>query len=134
MEADSAADKNRKKLGRRGERLAVKHLRKHGYRILHQNWKCPLGEIDIIARSDDRLCFVEVKTRSGDSFGEALEAVPPRKQAQIVRAALGFLMQHELPVQDCRFDVVAVQLDSSGKHVTCELIQDAFPATAFYKY
>ena len=131
---DAAADETRKKLGRKGERLAVRHLKKHGYKILHRNWTCPLGEIDIIARDGDRLCFIEVKTRSGDSFGNALEAVGPRKQSQIVRAALGFLMQHALPVQDCRFDVVAVQFDREGKHPVCELVQDAFPTTSFYKY
>ena len=131
---DSAADNRKLKLGKMGERLAVRHLKKNGYKIVHRNWKCPLGEIDVIARADDKLCFVEVKTRCGDLFGGALEAVTPVKQAQIVRAALGFLMQHKLPVRDCRFDVVAVQFDPNGKNPVCELVPDAFPATSFYQY
>ena len=131
---DPAADADKQKLGRKGEQLAVAHLKKHGYRILHRNWECPLGEIDVIARDAGTTCFIEVKTRVGDSFGQAIEAVSTTKQAQIVRAALGFLMQHKLPLQDCRFDVVAVQFDPQGKKPVCELIQDAFPATSFYKY
>jgi len=128
------SDQERKNLGRKGERAAVQFLKKQGYRILHRNWKSPLGEIDIIAKDGKTLCFVEVKTRSDESYGGAVEAVRPAKQAQIVRAALGFLMQHQVPVQDCRFDVVAIQFDPKGKDADCELIQDAFPATSFYKY
>ncbi len=127
-----AADKQ--ELGRKGERIAVRHLKKNGYHVLHRNWECELGEIDIIARQGKKLCFVEVKTRRGDSFGDGLDAVTPDKQARIVRAALGFLMQHKLPVQDCRFDVLAVHFDGNGKHPVCELVQDAFPATSFYNY
>ena len=128
------ADPDRQKLGRSGERIAVRCLKDHGYKILHRNWKSSLGEIDIIARQGSTLCFVEVKARSGENFGDGLEAVGPTKQAQIVRAALGFLMQHKLPVQDCRFDVIAVRLKPAPGQEPCELVQDAFPATAFYKY
>lgn len=124
---------DRQKLGRKGERIAVRYLKGKGYKVLHRNWGSSLGEIDIIAREGGKLCFVEVKTRSGKDFGGALEAVGPAKQSQIVRAALGFLMQHKLPVQDCRFDVVAVQLNAEGE-AECELVQDAFSAAAFYKY
>ena len=128
------AEARKQKLGRKGEQIAVRYLKEQGYKILHRNWKSTLGEIDIIAREGGMLCFVEVKTRSDEDFGGALGAVGPAKQAQIVRAALGFLMKHKLPVQDCRFDVVAIQFDAKEGSPSCELVQDAFPATSFYKY
>ena len=128
------SDRAKDKLGRKGERGAARFLKEHGYRVLHRNWKSKLGEVDIIAREGKTLCFVEVKSRSDESFGGAVEAVGPAKQAQIVRAALAFLMRHNIPVQDCRFDVVAVQFDPERKIFEFELIQDAFTASSFYKY
>ena len=128
------AEAKKQKLGAKGERIAVRYLKSQGYKILHRNWKSPLGEIDLIARQSGTLCFIEVKARQGNEFGGALAAVSPTKQAQIVRAALGFLMRRNLPVQDCRFDVVAIQMDAKSGQAECELIQDAFPASAFYKY
>ena len=128
------AEAKKQKLGAKGEQIAVRYLKSQGYKILHRNWTSPLGEIDLIARQDGTVCFIEVKTRQGNEFGGALAAVSPAKQAQIVRAALGFLMKRNLPAQDCRFDVVAIQMDVQSGEGECELIQDAFPASAFYKY
>ena len=125
---------DRQVLGRKGEQAAERYLKKQGYRILHRNWKSALGELDLIAREGERLCFVEVKARDEkEEFGDGLEAVGPAKQAQIVRAALGFLMNRKVAVQDCRFDVVSVRMRQKGEP-ECELVQDAFPASSFYKY
>ena len=121
-------------LGRQGEKVAVRHLKKCGYAIVKRNYRSRLGEIDIIAQEGKKLCFVEVKARRGREYGEGKEAVTATKQAKIVRAALGFLMQHKLMAQDCRFDVVAVEFDKDGKKPEIELVRDAFPATSFYNY
>ena len=69
-----------KSIGDMGERRAVKFLKKKGYKILETNFKTNFGEIDIIARKGDYICFVEVKTRSSDNFGEPREAVNFHKQ------------------------------------------------------
>lgn len=74
-------------LGRRGEQLAVEHLTAAGYTILARNWRCPLGEIDIVARFGSTTVVVEVKTRSGVGFGHPLDAVTPRKLARLRRLA-----------------------------------------------
>lgn len=121
-------------LGRRGERLAVRHLKKCGYTILRRNFRSPLGEIDVIAQEGHKVCFIEVKSRREHDLGRGKEAVGPGKQAKIVRAALGYLMKHNLVVQDCRFDVVDVSFDKSGRDPQVELIRDAFSATSFYNY
>ena len=70
-------------LGRRGEQLAVDHLRRLGYRILDRNWRCPTGEIDIVAADARELVIVEVKTRTGTAFGDPLEAVSDVKLTRL---------------------------------------------------
>lgn len=70
-------------LGRRGEQLAVDHLVGLGYRILDRNWRCAVGEIDVVAADGRELVVVEVKTRSGRAFGDPLEAVDDRKLARL---------------------------------------------------
>lgn len=96
-------------LGNRGEELAVKYLKKRGFKILERNFRTPLGEIDIIAEDRQILVFVEVKTRSDDSFGHPFEAVDNRKRERMKRIALLYLKDSgmERPV---RFDVVSVEL------------------------
>ncbi len=74
-------------LGRTGEQLAVEHLTAEGYTILDRNWRCAIGEIDIVARHGDTTVVVEVKTRSGLGFGHPLDAVTPRKLARLRRLA-----------------------------------------------
>lgn len=98
---------DRETTGREGEDEACRALRKQGYRIIARNWCCRFGEIDIIAREDDVLVFVEVKLRTRGDFGGASAAVTPRKQARIIASARCFfaLTQADLPA---RFDVVAI--------------------------
>ena len=98
----------RLKLGAAGEEAAARYLRKLGARILERNFRSPVGEIDIIARLKKQLLFVEVKTRSSGVFGSPAEAVGPRKQRQIIRAAQWYLQQDNNKNLQPRFDVVSV--------------------------
>jgi putative endonuclease len=114
----------RRQLGVDGERAAEKFLRRRRYQILQRNYRCPRGEVDLVALDGFTLVFVEVKTRSRESHGSPFEAVDRRKQSQMVRAARHFLAEHRLHDRDIRFDVVGVW--SEGGRVTCELVQNAF--------
>ncbi|MBI4517479.1 MAG: YraN family protein [Deltaproteobacteria bacterium] len=114
----------RQLLGAEGERAAEQFLRRHHYRILQRNYRCAAGEIDLVALDRTTVVFVEVKTRTQESFGNPLEAVDQRKQRQMVRAARYFLSEHRLHERAVRFDVVGVWWE--GERVTCELVQHAF--------
>lgn len=107
----------RKNLGRRGERIAERFLKRAGCRILARNAESPFGEVDLVAR-DKRLgtvIFAEVKTRSDESVARGEHAVGRTKQRHIVRAAQWFIRRKRLP-QDTpiRFDVLAVTFDETG--------------------
>lgn len=110
-------------LGREGEENAAAYLRKKGYRIIETNYRTPFGEIDIIARDEGVLVFIEVKTRADDAFGSPFEAVNRRKRDKIKKVALSFMqrMKKEVPA---RFDVLSINMDRGEKRI--EHIQDAF--------
>lgn len=95
-----------KRLGASGEKLAVKHLKKQGWKILETNLRTPFGEIDIIAKRGDVLSFCEVKTRSNDYYGSPSEAVDLKKQSRYIRAAQSYTRG----MDDCtvRFDIIEV--------------------------
>ncbi len=119
----------RRNLGALGEKLAAKHLRKKGYTIIEQNYRCRLGEIDIVARDGTTLVFVEVKTRTSTTFGTPAMAVTPKKQQQISRAAQQYLASHDLFDSAARFDVVAVFLPPNGAR-EIEIVPNAFDLIA----
>lgn len=100
----------RKKLGDRGEEIALQFLKKNKYKILHTNYTCIFGEIDIIAQKSNVLSFIEVKTRSSERYGSPQEAIHPQKQKKISRVALEFIQRYNLENKAARFDVVAIQL------------------------
>ena len=100
----------RKQTGRRGEEIAVTHLLNKGYKLVQRNWSCPGGEVDIIMKDNDRLVFVEVRTRRGRRFGTAEESVTPAKQARLIELAQTYLQEMAAPLLSWRIDVVAVQL------------------------
>jgi putative endonuclease len=117
----------RQALGRWGEEQAVRFLRRQGLKILEQNLRTPVGELDIIACNRRTLVFVEVKTRRSTAFGSPQEAVGPTKQRQILRAAQWYLAgQREVRLQP-RFDVIAVLAGSPGE-CQIEHIENAFGA------
>jgi len=110
--------------GAEGEAFAADYLIKNGYRILEQNYRTSLGEIDIIARDGETLVFIEVKARSSARFGAPQLAVDHRKQVKISRVALAYLSRKKGPPGLCRFDVLALRKDRSG--FKAELIRNAF--------
>lgn len=116
---------NQKQLfGKTGESVAVRFLKKQGYRIIEKNYRTDMGEIDIIARDSDTLVFVEVKARNSDRFGSPKAAVTPVKQRKLSMAALCYLKATCQLQSKARFDVVAIV---SGNHaIHTELIKNAF--------
>jgi putative endonuclease len=113
-----------KELGKKGEEVALRFLKKKGYKIIEKNYVCKLGEMDIIAREKDTLVFIEVKTRTSMAFGPPQLAVNSTKQMQLSKVALYFLKEKRLEDIKARFDVVAVLLRPKGEEI--ELIKDAF--------
>jgi putative endonuclease len=111
-------------LGKKGEELAVAQLKKLKFKILERNYKCRLGEIDIVAREKDTLVFVEVKTRASADFGGPAAAVTVHKQRQLSRVALTYLSQKNLTDIPARFDVVAVEFTPPAPRI--EVIRNAF--------
>lgn len=100
--------KNNREVGTDYEEKAAKLLKTRGYQILEKNFRCRMGEIDLIARESGYLVFVEVKYRAGTHTGEPQEAVNYRKQKKICRAASYYCMLHHISSeQPCRFDVAA---------------------------
>ncbi len=118
--------KKRQLLGKQGERVAEKFIKRRGYKVLELNYRCALGELDIIAEDHGVLIFVEVKTRLTTGFGVPQAAVTPAKQQKMAQIAQNYLAHKELWGVDCRFDVVAVSLTNDGQLEQIELIKDAF--------
>ncbi len=117
-----------------GESAAADYLKAHGYQILAQNYRFQRGEIDIIVQQEDRIVFVEVKTRRSLKFGLPQHAVTLKKQRQISKIALAYLQSQDLMDVPCRFDVIAIQLSSQFEVLQLEQIQSAFdflPETDF---
>ena len=116
--------KERLILGKFGEDLARNRLKDLGYRVVETNYRCPLGEIDLIARDGETLVFVEIKTRRYQPSSSAKEAVHKRKQVQLSKVALAYMKHKNLWGSKARFDVVAIGVSDGKKEV--EIIQDAF--------
>ncbi|MSR77079.1 MAG: YraN family protein [Candidatus Omnitrophica bacterium] len=96
-------------LGDRGEAAACSYLKKQGYKILEKNYRCTIGEIDLIVQKDGRIIFVEIKTRSNDHFGRPEESVHAAKQKKLIRLAQWYLKTHpSFASQPAGFDVIAV--------------------------
>lgn len=122
-------------LGLRGERLAAKHLRRNGYKILYHNFRAPKGgEVDIICRdiAEKTLVFVEVKTRSSLHFGRPITAVDREKQYLIARGAMAWLRLLDNPEIAFRFDVVEVVLDGAQPRIN--IVRNAFALPKPYVY
>lgn len=94
-------------VGRTGEQIAVDHLTSAGYRIIDRNWRCSIGELDVIVERDGTTVFVEVKTRSGRGYGHPLEAITAAKLARLRRLAAAWCRENG-PVGRIRLDAIAV--------------------------
>ncbi len=110
-------------IGQQGENHARTFLRAQGFTILDNNWRCPLGELDIIAEQDELLVFVEVKTRHTTDAGDALALVTPRKRERLLRAIYHYLESKALESRQWRVDVIAVTLTRG--QVTIHHVEDA---------
>jgi putative endonuclease len=112
---------NKRQIGTEYEDRAAAYLQGQGYTIVERNFRCRTGEIDIIAREGEYLCFVEVKYRANGGCGSPLEAVNYRKQQKILAVARYYMMCHGLSTDTaCRMDVVAIE----GEEIT--LLRNAF--------
>ena len=113
----------KRRLGAYGEALAAAYLKKHGYKIIKRNYKCPLGEVDIIAAKDDVVAFTEVKTRTSDYFGLPNEAVDKKRQQRYKNCVKYYFSGREIDVT-VRFDIVEVFVAPGG--VEINHIENAF--------
>ncbi len=115
----------RKQLGHRGEWLAAQRLKALGYTIRERNWRCPVGELDIVAEKDGVLIFVEVRTRHGDRFGTPEESINKRKQAKLLETSQTYLEEHREEDRNWRIDVVAIEIGKHNEVVRMEVIENA---------
>lgn len=117
----------RRATGREAEEAAANHLLARGFDIVERNWRCRAGEIDLIAADGIVLVFVEVRSRRNPSrFGTAIEAVTPRKQAQVRSVAQFYLAMKKIDGRSIRFDVVAVTFNGEGAVSELRHLEGAF--------
>jgi len=124
--------KERISLGKHGEELASEFLESAGLRIIVRNYRNKTGEIDIIARDQETLVFVEVKTRKSLTYGQPYEAVSRKKQKQICRLALYYMTRNKHHDQAVRFDVISIVM-TSNENPKIEHLINCFEAdSSFY--
>lgn len=110
--------------GRAGEDAAADVYRRRGFRVLARNWRCPIGELDLVLERDRLLVFCEVKTRTGASFGGGYEAVTWSKRRKLRSLAEAFLAAIDRRHREVRFDVASVWL--GARRTDVEVFEDAF--------
>ena len=113
-------------IGKQGEILAQTYLRKQDYILLQKNFRCKLGEIDIIAKDKEVVVFIEVRTKTSTTYGPAYNSVTYSKQKQVKRVALFYISKYNLVNTQFRFDVIGITLNlQTGQH-QIDHIQNAF--------
>ena len=115
----------RKRLGDAGEEIARRELVRRGYVVRERNWRCPEGELDIVAEQGEALVFVEVRTRRGDRFGTPEESITAAKRRKMRTAARRYCQSHDGPWESWRIDFVAVELNDRGKATRVEIFENA---------
>ena len=120
-----AAKTGRLRLGGLGERAARGHLERVGLTVLDTNFRCPHGEIDIVARDAEAVVFVEVRTRSGRGFGTPEESITAAKARRLIATAQTYLQTRDDLPSHWRIDLVAVDVDSQGRIARIERTEDA---------
>ena len=111
--------------GKTAENLACAYLEQRGLVLLERNFRCRLGELDLVMRDREQWVFVEVRSRRQNRYGSATETIDSRKQQRLLRTAAYYLQKYHLDVS-CRFDVVAI--DRAHSPPVLEWLQDAFQA------
>ena len=119
-------DNARKRLGAEAEEIVAARLTREGYEIVARNYLTKIGEVDIVARKGECLCFVEVRSRSNSAMGSPALTVDACKQRKVVRAAMHYLATMRITNLVARFDVAAVTFGPGGPVV--EYIPSAFEA------
>jgi len=117
-------------VGRAGEEAAERLYVRRGYRVLARNWRCRIGELDLVLQRGGTLVICEVKARRGSRFGRGFEAVDARKQQKLRAVAQVYLQQvfpqrSGVPLTQIRFDVASVRMDADGS-ASIEVFEDAF--------
>ncbi len=125
---------NRQEIGKLGEQLARKFLKKRGYRIRETNFRCREGEIDIIAQQGAYLVFIEVRTKSNLDFGSPEESITQSKKEKLIAAALTYINTHQKLPPLWRIDVVALEVNDKGKTKRIELIENAIEQDSHFIY
>ncbi|MBI3250021.1 MAG: YraN family protein [Deltaproteobacteria bacterium] len=113
---DMRSGEAKRDLGRLGEQTAEAFLCAQRYRVIARNYRCRLGEIDLVVRDGPTLVFVEVRSQTGQAFGDPLESVTLRKQRQIAKAAVHYVVAHRLEEQPMRFDVIGIRWVEGHPH------------------
>ena len=116
---------SKKDIGILGEKLAKDFLKKRGYHIWETNYRCPEGEIDIVARHKDSFVFIEVRTKKSQEFGSPEESITPAKKERLKVTASRYQQTHSNLPPLWRIDVVAVELNPKGELLRIELIENA---------
>ena len=98
-----------------GEACAARYLVEQGMVVLDRNWRCEIGEVDLVLRDGRVLVVCEVKTRATAAFGAPLEAVTHAKVARLRRLAARWMREHQVHAEDVRLDLVGVRLDAGGE-------------------
>ena len=119
----------RRQTGVLGEKIACEFLGKNGYKILETNYRCPDGEIDIVAQQKDTLVFIEVRTKKSWGFGMPEESITAVKQERLVKLAEQYGQSHENLPETWRIDVVAIQIENNGKIARIDIIENAVDGT-----
>lgn len=128
MDRQPGATLDRQARGRVGEQMAASFLKERGYRVLARNERTPLGELDLVCRHGSEIVFVEVKSRSGEGYGSALEAIGPLKARRLRAAAVWWLSTQGLFPCPVRFDAVVVDLDNQGLPCCLQHVKDVLGA------
>ena len=115
----------RRDLGRRGEKIAQGFLAQNGYQIIETNYRCPQGEIDIIAQREGTLVFVEVRTKQSRRFGSPEESITPVKMKRLSEVAAHYGQHRQNLPAAWRIDVLAIQMRKNGRVSRIELIENA---------
>mgnify|MGYP000890045933 CR=1 FL=1 len=116
---------SRKEVGKLGETLAAEYLKNNGLIIIETNYRCPCGEIDIIAQEDDFIVFTEVRTRTGKMFGTPEESVSQSKKKHLIDTAYTYLGEKGKLQSNWRIDFIAVELDRNNKPSRIEHYRNA---------
>ena len=115
---------NRKQLGLYGEHIAAQFLSKHGYQIIEKNFRCSLGEIDIIAEHNGCIVFIEVRTKKKLTFGTPEESITTAKKDKLISLVETYLQMKEKSDSPWRIDMVAIEIHKDNSIFRIELVEN----------